>query len=328
MNAPPRCETEGMDVLAPTIPPERLDVQPARRPGWPGATAAEAGGGALDGHAGFLRLATAARDHGPCASPRGSGGPASPSPPGSAPRRRRRRPCLRAGGRGRARRVARHVQPGRRGGARGRGGRRRARPRRPPDESAQAAADGDVRFRRRDRDPVTEPEVSREERVLDAALDLGVMRKTHGDLERHIFPARNLHIGWGREESARSSTALSRARGGSRGAGESDPPGLGPRRTRRSTRGRPRQPTGHWASRPASAHRRTRCFVEEGFRVEAFWAARSRQPSGYFMRGHFHPPDLSTGFEAQHLGNRIRAARLPHPLVDRHRSACGGSATG
>ena len=44
-------------------------------------------------------------------------------------------------------------------------------------------------------------------------------------------------------------------------------------------------------------------FVQEGFLVEAFWAGRIGTPEGFFKRAHFHPPDLSTGFEAQHLGN-------------------------
>lgn len=44
-------------------------------------------------------------------------------------------------------------------------------------------------------------------------------------------------------------------------------------------------------------------FVQEGFLVEAFWAGRVGTREGFFKRAHFHPPDLSTGFEAQHLGN-------------------------
>ena len=44
-------------------------------------------------------------------------------------------------------------------------------------------------------------------------------------------------------------------------------------------------------------------FVQEGFRVEAFWAGKIGTPEGFFKRAHFHPADLSTGFEAQHLGN-------------------------
>ena len=44
-------------------------------------------------------------------------------------------------------------------------------------------------------------------------------------------------------------------------------------------------------------------FVEQGFRVESFWAVGVGTPEAYFKRAHFHPPDLVTGFEAQHLGN-------------------------
>jgi hypothetical protein len=44
-------------------------------------------------------------------------------------------------------------------------------------------------------------------------------------------------------------------------------------------------------------------FVQEGFLVEAFWAGKIGTGDGFFKRAHFHPPDLSTGFEAQHLGN-------------------------
>ncbi len=44
-------------------------------------------------------------------------------------------------------------------------------------------------------------------------------------------------------------------------------------------------------------------FVQEGFLVEAFWAGKIGTREGFFKHAHFHPPDLSTGFEAQHLGN-------------------------
>ena len=43
-------------------------------------------------------------------------------------------------------------------------------------------------------------------------------------------------------------------------------------------------------------------FIENGFLVEAFWTVRNGRPDGHFRRAHFHPPDLSTGFEAQHWG--------------------------
>jgi len=44
-------------------------------------------------------------------------------------------------------------------------------------------------------------------------------------------------------------------------------------------------------------------FVHQGFLVETFWAVKTGSSDAYFKRAHFHPPDLSTGFEAQHLGN-------------------------
>jgi hypothetical protein len=44
-------------------------------------------------------------------------------------------------------------------------------------------------------------------------------------------------------------------------------------------------------------------FTEQGFLVESFWALQTGTPEAFFRRAHFHPPDLSTGFEAQHLGN-------------------------
>jgi hypothetical protein len=44
-------------------------------------------------------------------------------------------------------------------------------------------------------------------------------------------------------------------------------------------------------------------FVQHGLLVEAFWAVGIGSPAGYFKRAHFHPPDLSSGFEGQHFGN-------------------------
>lgn len=43
-------------------------------------------------------------------------------------------------------------------------------------------------------------------------------------------------------------------------------------------------------------------FVEDGLHVEAFWASQIGSPRGRFIVGHFHPPDLATGGEAQHFG--------------------------
>src|SRR5712691_4521979 len=44
-------------------------------------------------------------------------------------------------------------------------------------------------------------------------------------------------------------------------------------------------------------------FIQEGFLVEAFWAVKTGTREAFFKRAHFHPADLSSGFEAQHLGN-------------------------
>ena len=44
-------------------------------------------------------------------------------------------------------------------------------------------------------------------------------------------------------------------------------------------------------------------FVQAGFLVESFWAIKTGTSEGTFKGAHFHPADLSTGFEAQHLGN-------------------------
>ena|SRR5215470_3324242 len=64
-------------------------------------------------------------------------------------------------------------------------------------------------------------------------------------------------------------------------------------------RGRPAQPM---AFAPGQAVVNP-SFIEQGFIVESFWAVQTGTPEAFFRRGHFHPPDLSTGFEAQHLGN-------------------------
>jgi hypothetical protein len=58
-------------------------------------------------------------------------------------------------------------------------------------------------------------------------------------------------------------------------------------------------------------------FVQDGFLVESFWAVRVGSPSGHFKRAHFHPPDLATGFEAQHLGNPDELHGLYIRAIDR-----------
>jgi len=42
-------------------------------------------------------------------------------------------------------------------------------------------------------------------------------------------------------------------------------------------------------------------FRQEGFLVEAFWAKNTASHEGAFKPSHFHPADLSSGFEAQHF---------------------------
>jgi len=42
-------------------------------------------------------------------------------------------------------------------------------------------------------------------------------------------------------------------------------------------------------------------FRQEGFLVESFWAKKAASREGSFKPSHFHPADLSTGFEAQHF---------------------------
>jgi hypothetical protein len=43
-------------------------------------------------------------------------------------------------------------------------------------------------------------------------------------------------------------------------------------------------------------------FEEQGFLIEAFWSVYTGTADGHFIGAHFHPADLSTGFEAQHYG--------------------------
>ncbi len=79
--------------------------------------------------------------------------------------------------------------------------------------------------------------------------------------------------------------------GGSRAATELPPTTV--------LQGRPTQPMafapGQGTANPS--------FTEQGFLVESFWSLRTGTPEAFFRRGHFHPPDLAAGFEAQHLGN-------------------------
>src|SRR5215471_5293188 len=46
-------------------------------------------------------------------------------------------------------------------------------------------------------------------------------------------------------------------------------------------------------------------FRQEGFLVESFWAQKTASREGSFKPSHFHPADLSTGFEAQHFAGSM-----------------------
>ena len=158
-----------------------------------------------------------------------------------------------------------------------------------PATEAPAAAEND------------EPEVPREARILDVAVELQIVHKL-GDEQRYVLADRNKRLGRGRE------AALETLR---------QAPDLVAELEYRASQIRPDWKTR--ARRPAAAVRPSLnprefapgqlpavnpSFLEGAFRVESFWAAKTGTPAGLFVRAHFHPPDLSTGFEAQHLGSR------------------------
>ena len=60
-------------------------------------------------------------------------------------------------------------------------------------------------------------------------------------------------------------------------------------------------------------------FVQAGFLVEAFWAGKIGTVEGFFKRAHFHPADLSTGYEGQHFGNPNELHGLYIRSLDRKR---------
>ena len=96
------------------------------------------------------------------------------------------------------------------------------------------------------------------------------------------------------------------------GAEKSLPPAEGVAdRTKQSEAPRSQPPNLTWGSpdsrlsfSPGQRHANP-SFVQEGFLVEAFWALKTGTPEASFRPAHFHPPNLSTGFEAQ------QAARMP-----------------
>jgi len=172
-----------------------------------------------------------------------------------------------------------------------------------PDETEAATPGAEVVYRRSDgRDT---REISREERILDVALELRMIGRSE-PYDRYLYQARDghyQHIGYGRDDALRALR---------------ERPGLVEEFEEQASRIRPDWakafepikkgaapvPMFPLALAPGQAVPANPSFVEEGFRVEAFWAVRTGTPGGFFMRAHFHPPDLSTGFEAQHLGNR------------------------
>jgi len=149
-----------------------------------------------------------------------------------------------------------------------------------------------------------EPELSHEERLLDAALEFGVIQELRDG--RYMFVAQRTRLGRSRQEvietlqkRPRVVDALEERVGMIRPSWDKQ---FLPK-TNETTR--PSQPPHHFlAFAPGQAQPVNPRFVEAGFRVEAFWAAGTGSAGGHFVRGHFHPRDLSSGFEAQHLGNR------------------------
>lgn len=57
-------------------------------------------------------------------------------------------------------------------------------------------------------------------------------------------------------------------------------------------------------------------FIEDGMWVEAFWAINIGKAESTFIRGHFHPADVSAGFEGQHFGERRELHGLLIKSVD------------
>lgn len=144
---------------------------------------------------------------------------------------------------------------------------------------------------------------SRQDRALDIALDLRLVVRV-GDPERYVYVERDQRLGFGREAALDTLTKFPYLVEEIEGKAD---------RIRPDWRKRPETPA---AAPPVLLPLNPRefapgqgapanpSFVEGGFRVEAFWAVRTGTPTGQFLHAHFHPPDLATGFEGQHLGNR------------------------
>jgi hypothetical protein len=118
----------------------------------------------------------------------------------------------------------------------------------------------------------------------------GTQREPPGIIDRELLGGARREMPGADGPSSSPRRETDRVEGGDRTDGPS------PRTTNRASRSEISFTPGKGILNPS--------FVQEGFLVEAFWAVKTGTSEAYFKRAHFHPPDLSSGFEAQHLGNR------------------------
>ena len=142
---------------------------------------------------------------------------------------------------------------------------------------------------------------SRQDRALDIALELRFIVRV-GDPERYVYLEKDLRLGIGREAALDTLTKFPHLLEEIEGRADRIRPDWRKRPDKPAAG--PPPPLNPREFAPGQATAVNPSFVQGGFRVESFWAARTGTPAGQFLRAHFHPPDLSTGFEAQHLGNR------------------------
>jgi len=156
---------------------------------------------------------------------------------------------------------------------------------------------------------------SRQDRALDIALDLRLVVRV-GDPERYVYVEKDQRLGFGREAALDTLTKFPHLVQEIEAMAD---------RIRPEWRKRPEKPTAAPSLpvplnprefAPGQAIAANPSFVEGGFRVEAFWAVRTGTPAGQFLHAHFHPPNLVSGFEAQHLGNRNELHGLHIRSVD------------
>jgi hypothetical protein len=139
------------------------------------------------------------------------------------------------------------------------------------------------------------PDISREGRLLDAALEHKLI-----ELSGPWILFKGSPIGRGRANAKRRLAENPRlfqeieteVRHRQRLAAQSDTRDPAPRVARAL-------PLAFAPGQPVAANP---SFVQHGFRVESFWAVRTGSPEGYYTRAHFHPPDLVANFEGQHFG--------------------------